>query len=389
MNRGSATRGMRLPDSDSRVSCGAQLPVPDPHDLLVARVGRDDGGPARDQRPAVLGDLAAACSSSDATAAPAASEQRRRERTTVVPDQRQLSLHGGEPLHPPHRRGLLCCLSRGSRARSRRSPPGSPPWPAGRSTRRRSTSCPPPGQHALGERQAVLAQQPGEVLVQGGDPVVVERRRAGAEDRHVLRGCAPNASRLRIICRATSRSASAPPRRSNLLTATTSAKSSMSIFSSCEAAPNSGVITYSDTSARLGHRRVALADARRLHDHQVVAGGLARGDDVRRCPRAARAPPRVASDRKNTRSPSRAFIRIRSPSSAPPPRRRVGSTASTATRSLSCWSMRSRRTSSSVSDDLPDPPVPVIPSTGTRRAAAACGQRRPDRRPAAGRPAGR
>jgi hypothetical protein len=34
-----------------------------------------------------------------------------------------------------------------------------------------------------------------------------------------------------------------------LLIATKSAKSSMSIFSSWEAAPNSGVITYSDTSA--------------------------------------------------------------------------------------------------------------------------------------------
>ena len=62
-------------------------------------------------------------------------------------------------------------------------------------------------------------------------------------------GRAPNASRLRISWRDTSRSASAAPRRSNLLIATTSAKSSMSIFSSCEAAPNSGVITYSETSA--------------------------------------------------------------------------------------------------------------------------------------------
>ncbi len=58
----------------------------------------------------------------------------------------------------------------------------------------------------------------------------------------------PKASRLRTICRATSRRASSAPRRSNLLIATTSAKSSMSIFSSCEAAPNSGVITYSETS---------------------------------------------------------------------------------------------------------------------------------------------
>jgi hypothetical protein len=37
---------------------------------------------------------------------------------------------------------------------------------------------------------------------------------------------APNASRFRIFCRTTSRSAAAPPRRSNLLTATMSAKSS-------------------------------------------------------------------------------------------------------------------------------------------------------------------
>ncbi len=53
---------------------------------------------------------------------------------------------------------------------------------------------------------------------------------------------------LRWYCLRTSRSASAAPLRSNLLIATKSAKSSMSIFSSCDAAPNSGVITYSETS---------------------------------------------------------------------------------------------------------------------------------------------
>ena len=61
-----------------------------------------------------------------------------------------------------------------------------------------------------------------------------------------------------------------------------------------------------------------------------------------------------------------AFMRIRSPSSAPPPLRRVGSMESTAMRSLSSWSSRKRRTSSSVSEDLPAPPVPVMPSTGRR-----------------------
>ncbi|MNX89387.1 hypothetical protein D3C86_1214010 [compost metagenome] len=49
-------------------------------------------------------------------------------------------------------------------------------------------------------------------------------------------------------CFLTSRSASSEPLLSNLLIATRSAKSSMSIFSSWVAAPNSGVITYKDTS---------------------------------------------------------------------------------------------------------------------------------------------
>ena len=45
--------------------------------------------------------------------------------------------------------------------------------------------------------------------------------------------------------------------------------------------------------------------------------------------------PRVATDRKKTWGVSMAFIRMRSPSSAPPLRRRVGSTARTAMRNLS------------------------------------------------------
>ena len=88
------------------------------------------------------------------------------------------------------------------------------------------------------------------------------------------------------------------------------------------------------------------------------------------CPSARR----VASDRKKTCDGSRssiAFMRMRSPSSAPPPLRRVGSTASTAMRSLSSWSSRNRRTSSSVNELLPDPPVPVMPSTGAERCCAA------------------
>ena len=60
-----------------------------------------------------------------------------------------------------------------------------------------------------------------------------------------------------------------------------------------------------------------------------------------------------------------AFMRMRSPSSAPPERLRVGSIATTATRrSGKKRTMRFRI--SSVSEDLPAPPVPVMPTTGGR-----------------------
>ncbi|MNN36286.1 hypothetical protein D3C81_1501770 [compost metagenome] len=73
---------------------------------------------------------------------------------------------------------------------------------------------------------------------------------------------------------------------------------------------------------------------------------------------------RVASERMNTFGWLIAFMRMRSPSSAPPDLRRDGSIEITAIDSASCWSSRKRRISSSVSDDLPAPPVPVMPSTG-------------------------
>ncbi len=66
-----------------------------------------------------------------------------------------------------------------------------------------------------------------------------------------------------------------------------------------------------------------------------------------------------------------AFIRMRSPSSAPPDLRRDGSIEMIAIRSRSCWSSRKRRTSSSVSELLPAPPVPVTPSVGVFAFAAA------------------
>ncbi len=72
---------------------------------------------------------------------------------------------------------------------------------------------------------------------------------------------------------------------------------------------------------------------------------------------------RVASERMKTRSEPRELSRIRSPRRAPPVRRLVGSTEMMAM-VISGSSARKRRTSSSVSDDLPAPPVPVVPRTG-------------------------
>ena len=69
------------------------------------------------------------------------------------------------------------------------------------------------------------------------------KREAMVPNTGILSGGVEKALRLRCICLRTSRNASSAPRRSNLLIATKSAKSSMSIFSSWLAAPYSGVIT--------------------------------------------------------------------------------------------------------------------------------------------------
>ena len=65
----------------------------------------------------------------------------------------------------------------------------------------------------------------------------------------------------------------------------------------------------------------------------------------------------------NTRGLKIEFIRMRSPSKAPPVFRFVGSTETIAI-FLSLKSIRKRRTSSSTNEDFPAPPVPVIPRTG-------------------------
>ena len=117
-------------------------------------------------------------------------------------------------------------------------------------------------------------------------------------------------------------------------------------------------------------RGVALADPGRLDDDEIEA--LRRACSATASSRTALVAAlrrRVASERMNTRPSRRLFILIRSPSSAPPVRRRVGSTASTAIRASGKY-WRKRETSSSVTVLLPAPPVPVMPTTGTAAPAA-------------------
>ncbi len=112
----------------------------------------------------------------------------------------------------------------------------------------------------------------------------------------------------------------------------------MSIFSSCDAAPNSGVITYSETSTSVHDRGVALPDAGRLDDHEVEAGGLCTpAIDVGERRRAPRRRPRGWPASGRTRR-SRVDARSSGCGRRAGRRRRAGGSgrsASTATRSLS------------------------------------------------------
>ena len=168
---------------------------------------------------------------------------------------------------------------------------------------------------------------------------------------------------LRIYCFFTSRSASSEPRLSNLLIATRSAKSSISIFSSCVAAPNSGVITYKETSLC---SIISVSDCPIPEVSRIIKSYSAAFNTSIASPtylESARLLWRVASERMYTRSLLIAFIRIRSPSSAPPVLRLDGSTEINPI-CFSGKSIRNLRTNSSTRDDFPAPPVPVIPSTG-------------------------
>src|SRR6201994_917496 len=152
---------------------GVQLAVPDGDHLLVARVRLDGGGPLLQQPLAVPVEAFAGLGGQVSHA------------LLAVP--RQLGRDLGEALHPagrPHLPGgLLVVTADGGRdvaqvvdpfRRDDRGRVGG--GAAGRG-----------GQDTLAERQPLLLEQAGQVLVERGHAVVVEGGGAGPEPRHVLR----------------------------------------------------------------------------------------------------------------------------------------------------------------------------------------------------------
>ena len=111
----------------------------------------------------------------------------------------------------------------------------------------------------------------------------------------------------------------------------------------------------------VGDDGLRLADADRLDEHDVVAGGLHEDDRLarRRGDAAERARRRRRADERASDRPTGAAMRVLSPRMLPPVRVDEGSTASTATRWPSPVSIVPR---ASMNVDLPTPGTPVMPT---------------------------
>ena len=326
---------------------GADLLVADLHHVLVAGVGLLHVGPLRQQLPRVRVEARFALAAPAVERGVGGASPVRACRPAACARRPQL-LHLARQPAPARARGAC------SRARCRRSRPGSA---CARPARSAPGACCGASSRPAGGRPSARrpsSRQAGlQRLVQRGHAVVVEAAGHGAEHRHRRRASCLKASRLRCTCLATSRSASARALAVELVDR-----------------DELGEVEHVDLLELAGgaelrrhhvHRHVdqrhdggvALADAGGLDDDQVEAGGLA-GGDARRAARRrsrcrSRAWPGCACRRAGPRCHGpMAFMRMRSPSSAPPLLRRDGSIEITAMRSASSWSSRRRRISSSV-----------------------------------------
>lgn len=246
---------------------GADLLVPHLDHLFVAGVGGDDRGPAGEPLRDVVRELSAG-----------RVEQRPHVRV-VRSGLDEFAADRLQALHPPCRLGQPAGL--GVVGADGVGDLGQVAHPVRRDhlPDTRGVTHVDLGQRALGQGQTLVGQSAPEVLVQGGDPVVVERGRGGAVHRHVLR---PHAERLAVAHQLAAHVAHRVLR----------------------AAPfelvdghDVGEVEHVDllqlrggAELRRHHvqrgvderhdRRVALPDARCLHDHQVEPGRLDHVDHV-------------------------------------------------------------------------------------------------------------
>ncbi len=141
---------------------------------------------------------------------------------------------------------------------------------------------------------------------------------------------ASHISRLRLNCFRISVSASSAPGRSNLFSTTKSAKSSAASFSNCDGAPYSLVVTYIERSAT--SVMASFPCPIPLVSTRIKSKPTAWHASIALPMQSAISLPLdlLANERMNRLSSARLFIRIRSPSKAPPVRLRVGSVASSA-----------------------------------------------------------
>ena len=167
------------------------------------------------------------------------------------------------------------------------------------------------------------ARRGSERLVERGHAVVVEARGDACRTPASRRAACSNSSRLRWYCLRTSRSASARALAVELVDRDEVGE--VEHVDLLELAGGAELRRHHvQRHVDVRHDRgVALADAGGLDDDQVEAGDLARGDHVAAAPREISLPAsRVASERMKTLGPachgSIAFMRMRSPSSAPP-----------------------------------------------------------------------
>ena len=244
---GSATRGIRLPDRDSRPGCSAYSRTTDGHcsSWVLTSSSRS----------------ACACVASSlrrrrAPRRPAVSRCARRACSTSASVRRVVAAHGlgdlGEVADPVAGDDL--------------------PDP-------RRVADVDPLEDALVEGEAAVGEQPAQVLVERGDAVVVERRRAGAEDRHLVRLLA---ERLAVADQLAADVAQRVLGAAALELVDRDDVGEVEHVDLLELG-RGAVLRRHDVEAGVGERddrRVALADARRLDDDEVEAAGLEDGDDV-------------------------------------------------------------------------------------------------------------